>query len=63
MSPLFKLLGAGVACYVLWALTTGAVYARSRMWGRTFRRNEDPRGYWGAIGAYVVLALALVFLF
>jgi len=33
------------------------------MWGRTLRRVEDTTGYWSAIGAYVVLAVLLLFIF
>jgi hypothetical protein len=59
----FKLLGAAVGFYLLYALSTGAVYARSRAWGRAFRRAEDATGYWSAIGAYAVLAVMLLFVF
>ena len=60
---MFKLLGVAVACYVVQALRTGAVYARSRAWGRTFTRADDAFGYWSAIGAYTLLSFALVFVF
>jgi hypothetical protein len=63
MDLLFKILGVLLACYVVQALRTGAVYARWRAWGRTFRRADDALGYWGAIGSYCLLSLALVFVF
>jgi hypothetical protein len=63
MGGLFRLLGAAVGLYVLYALSTGAVYAKSGAWGRAFRRDEDAAGYWSAIGAYVVLAVMLVLIF
>ena len=63
MGALFKLLGAAVVCYVVYALTTGAIFAKYRAWGRTFRRSEDAAGYWSAIVAYVVLAGMLLFVF
>ncbi|HVO48187.1 MAG TPA: hypothetical protein VMT29_17835 [Steroidobacteraceae bacterium] len=63
MGALFKLLGAAVGCYVVYGLITGAVYARSKTWGRMFRRDEDTVGYWSAIAAYVALAGLLLFLF
>jgi hypothetical protein len=63
MSALFKLLGAAVGCYVVYALTTGAIFAKYRAWGRTFRRDEDALGYWSAIAAYAVLAGMLLFVF
>jgi hypothetical protein len=63
MDGLFRLLGAAAGLYVLFALSTGAIYAKSGMWGRTLRRVEDTTGYWSAIGAYVVLAVLLLFIF
>jgi hypothetical protein len=63
MDALFKILGVLLACYVIQALRTGAVYAKSRGWGRTYMRVDDPFGYWSAIGAYGMLSLALVFVF
>jgi hypothetical protein len=63
MGALFKLLGAAVGCYVVYGLTTRAVFAKYRAWGRTFRRDEDAVGYWSAIAAYVVLSGMLLFLF
>ena len=63
MDVLFKTLGVLLACYVARALWTGSVYARWRAWGRAFERADDALGYWGAIGSYVLLSLALVFLF
>jgi hypothetical protein len=63
MDPLFKLLGVAVGCYVAYGLRTGAIYAKSRAWGRTFRRDEEPFGYWSAIAAYVFLAGMLLFVF
>jgi len=63
MNALFKILGVLLACYVVHALTTGAVYARSGAWGRAFRRDEHAWSYWSAIIAYVLLSLALVFAF
>ena len=59
----FKLLGVFVAAYVAYGLATGAVYARSGLWGRTFRRGEDAFGYWSAIVAYSILAAMLLVLF
>ena len=63
MSVLFKLLGVLLAGYVSQSLVTGAVYAKSGVWGRTFTRARDALGYWSAIGAYTLLAVALVFAF
>ncbi|HEU4600883.1 MAG TPA: hypothetical protein VFS24_02890 [Steroidobacteraceae bacterium] len=63
MSSTFKLLGALLALYTVRSLATGSVYARSGIWGRTFRRDEDRLNYWGAIAAYCALSLALLFVF
>jgi hypothetical protein len=63
MDVLFNILGVLLACYVVQALRTGAVYAKSRGWGRTFTRADDTFGYWSAVGAYGLLSLALVFVF
>jgi hypothetical protein len=60
---LFKLLGFLLACYVLRALSTGEVYARSGIWGRTFRRDEQPWSYRSAVVAYAMLSIALMFVF
>lgn len=65
-APVFlvlKVLGALVAGYVLYSLATGAVFAKRRARGRTFYRDEDPKGFRVAIGAYAVLALVLRFVF
>ena len=59
----FRILGVLLACYVVQALMSGSVYARSRWWGRTLERASNPFGYWMAIVCYALLALALVFLF
>jgi hypothetical protein len=63
MDIFFRVLGVLLALYVVQALRTGAVYARSRAWGRTFTRADDAFGYWAAIGSYSLLSLALVFVF
>ncbi len=63
MDGLFKFLGVLVAFYVAQALWTGSVYARWRAWGRTFTRDDDPFGYWSAIGSYCLLSLALLLVF
>jgi hypothetical protein len=39
------------------------VHAKYRAWGRTFRREDDARSYWSAIGAYSVVAALLLFYF
>jgi len=63
MDGLFKLLGVLLACYVALALQNGVVFAKSGPWGRYFRRDDDRFGYWSAIVCYVLLSLALIFVF
>jgi hypothetical protein len=63
MDGLFQLLGIAVGCYVAYGLATGEVYAKSGLFGRNFRRDEQGLGYWSAIGAYTLLSVALLFWF
>lgn len=63
MSGLFKLSGILLALYVVQALRSGEVYAKSGLWGRAFTRDEDPWSYWSAVVAYTLLSIALVFVF
>jgi hypothetical protein len=63
MTGIFKLAGALLAAYVLRCIASGSVYARSGIWGRTFRREEERWNFWGAILAYSLLSLALLFVF
>jgi len=60
---MFKILAILLAIYIARCLMSGSVYGRSGAWGRSWRRGEDPVGYWSAVGAYVVLAIALFFVF
>ena len=60
---MFKMLGVLVAGYVIYGFVTGEIYARSGFWGRTFRRDEEPWKYWGAMISYSLLAIALIFFF
>ena len=63
MNTLFRALGLLLAGYIVVAVLSGAVYAKSAVWGRTFRRAEKPLRYWSAIAAYTLLSLALMFWF
>lgn len=63
MDGLFKLLGVLLACYVALSLQRGVVFAKSGPWGRHYRRDEDGFAYWSAIVCYVMLSLALIFIF
>jgi hypothetical protein len=63
MDVVFRVTGVLLACYVVKALVSGAVYAKSGPWGRTCRRDEDALGYWSAVVVYALVSLALVFVF
>jgi uncharacterized BrkB/YihY/UPF0761 family membrane protein len=63
MTGIFKILGVAVAGYIVYGFVTGEIYARSRAWGRTFRRDSEPWKYWGAMISYFLLAIALIFFF
>jgi hypothetical protein len=63
MNTLFGALGLLLAGYIVVAVLSGAVYAKSGLWGRTFTRADEPLRYWSAIAAYVLLSLALMFWF
>lgn len=63
MNVFFKTLGLLLAGYVVISVLNGAVYAKSGVWGRTFRRMDGPLRYWSAIAAYTVLSAALMFWF
>lgn len=63
MNGLFTALGVLVAGYVVLAVLNGSVYAKSGVWGRTFRRLDQPLRYWSALAAYALLSAALIFWF
>jgi len=59
----FRIFAVLLAVCIARCLMSGCVYGRSGAWGRRWCRHEDPVGYWGAVGAYAVLAIALFFVF
>ena len=63
MNALFRALGLLLAGYIVVAVLSGALYAKSGVWGRSFKRSEMPLQYWSAIAAYALLSLALMFWF
>jgi hypothetical protein len=63
VSAMFEMLGILLACYTVFALWRGAVFARQGPWGRLFERADEPFHYWSAIVIYAGLSLALVFYF
>ena len=60
---MFKLLGALVALYTIYAAVKGEVVARVGHGARAVVRSESPRYFWCVIIIYAGLALALAFLF
>ena len=63
MHTLFRLLGVLLVAYLIQALHSGHVYARSGLFGRDLSRDAEPFSYWSAVVAYALLATALLFLF
>lgn len=59
----FKALGIALLIYAFYAITRGAVYARSGAWGRTVTRVDSPGYFWAVIVIYTGLSLALLFVF
>ncbi|HMN44126.1 MAG TPA: hypothetical protein PKE27_06130 [Povalibacter sp.] len=60
---MFKLLGALLALYTLFAGLRGEVFAKSGVWGRTIARETNPRYFWVVIGIYAALSVALLTVF
>jgi hypothetical protein len=46
--------------YTAYSAWRGSIYGRSGAWGRTWDRDEDPRGFWSLIAIYAVLSVLLV---
>lgn len=60
---MFKLLGALLVLYTIYAAAKGQVVAKAGPGARTVVRDESPRYFWCVVVIYAGLALALVFLF
>jgi hypothetical protein len=60
---MFKLIGALLVLYTLFAAINGEVYAKSGVWGRTIRRVDEPTYFWIVIGIYAALSIALFVVF
>jgi hypothetical protein len=60
---MFKLLGALVGLYTLFAVLKGMVHAKSGVWGRTISRQESPEHFWVVIAIYGALSVALLTIF
>lgn len=60
---MFKMLGAVVALYTVFAACKGEVYAKHRAWGRTVSRADSPQYFWVVIAIYAGLSAALIMVF
>lgn len=60
---MFKVLGALLALYTIYAVIKGEVVAKAGPGARTVAREESPRYFWCVVAIYAGLALALAFLF
>ena len=60
---MFKPLGLLLVGYIVYALVTGKIYARSGVWGKTSSRDESPSRYWSAVIAYACLSAMMLIWF
>jgi hypothetical protein len=60
---MFRALGVIVLVYVGHALFRGEVYARHRWSGRMIFRDQSPGEFSAVIAIYILLGLALCFVF
>ncbi len=60
---MFTLLEILLAGYVAFAIHNGEVYAKSGPWGRTISRDSSPEYFWVVICIYILMRLALIFIF
>ncbi|MEO8626597.1 MAG: hypothetical protein ABI612_00645 [Betaproteobacteria bacterium] len=60
---MFKFLAVPLALYAAYSLARGAIFGKSGIWGRTFRRDDEPWSYWSTVVVYFGLALAMAFVF
>jgi hypothetical protein len=57
---MFKLIGAMVALYTLYAAATGRVVAKSGPWARVVVKQDSPEYFWLVIAIYIGLSIALI---
>jgi hypothetical protein len=60
---MFDILGYGVLAYVLFALASGRVEAKSGWRMRGIYRESRPRYFFGVLACYAALGVALIVLF
>lgn len=57
---MFRLLGVLLLGYVAYSVLRGETYAKRGPWGRNYRLADGPARFWSIIGAYLLLAAALI---
>jgi hypothetical protein len=57
---MFKLLGAFVCLYTVYAIVTGRVVAKSGPWARVVVKQHSPEYFWVVIAIYAGLSIALI---
>lgn len=60
---MFRALGILVLLYVAYALSRGEVFAKSGIRGVIVSRDESPGRFATVIAVYILLGIALLFLF
>lgn len=60
---MFRLLGALLGIYVIFAVVQGSVYAKRRAWGERIERASEPHRFWTVIAIYAALSVALATVF
>jgi hypothetical protein len=60
---MFRLLAAGLALYVAYAVLRGEVYVKAGPSGRSVSRTDSPEFFWTTIAIYAGLAVALATVF
>lgn len=60
---MFKLLGAFLILYTVYAAVSGRVIAKSGPWARVVTVQNSPEYFWTVIAVYVFLSIALFTIF
>lgn len=60
---MFKLLGAFLILYTVYAAVSGRVMAKSGPWARMVSRQDSPEYFWIVITLYAGLSIALITVF
>lgn len=60
---MFKVLGALLVCYVIYAIVQGEVYAKAGPGARLVTKHESKGYFWVVIGIYSALSLAMLTVF